>query len=150
MSDKRARDRNLIKLCKAISSRGPNVLWKARALGLLLTLVAGVAHGEVSRISAAEVQVASPAIKVKRIRYTAPKYPPKALQGRVSGFVTIEFVIDTKGQPTGLRVVDAYPAEIFERAVLAAAKRWRYKPLVVDNAPTQTPTRTIVRFETHS
>jgi TonB family protein len=126
------------------------VLWKASAISLLLTLVAGVAHGEVSHISTTEVQVVKSPIKVKRIRYTAPKYPPKALQSRVSGFVTIEFVIDTKGQPTLLRVVDAYPAEIFERAVLTAAKRWRYKPLVVDNAPTATPTRTIVRFETHS
>jgi TonB family protein len=132
------------------------VLCKARAISLLLTLTASAvllspaaAYGGASQVSTTEVRVTQPSIKVKRVRYTAPKYPTQALRSRVSGFVTIEFVINTKGEPTLLRVVDAYPAEIFEGAVLTAAKRWRYKPLVVDNTPTATPTRAIVRFETH-
>jgi TonB family protein len=114
----------------------------------ILFMPPALARGPISRAGIAEVRVAKPPIGVERIRYTAPKYPAKALQRRVSGFVTIEFVIDTNGEPTHLRVLDAYPAEIFENAVLAAAKRWRYKPLVVDNTPIQTPTRTIVHFET--
>jgi TonB family protein len=106
------------------------------------------ARGEVSQTSVAEVRVAKPPVNLKRTRYAAPKYPQKALQARVSGFVTIEFVINTKGEPTGLRVLDAYPAEMFEQAVLVAAKRWRFKPLMVDNTPAELPTRTIVLFVT--
>jgi TonB family protein len=128
------------------------VAWNARALALLLTLGMGAAlwaPAPAQSAPSAEVWVTKPPIKVKRIRYTAPTYPPKALQHRLSGWVTIEFVINAKGEPTGLRVVDAQPAEIFDRAVLNAAKRWRYKPLVVDDEPAETPTRTVIRFETH-
>jgi protein TonB len=101
-------------------------------------------------VGATEVRVAQRALNLKRVRYSAPQYPSIALQERLSGFVTIEFVVDTKGQPVGLRIIDAQPARVFERSVLMAAKRWRYTPLVVDNVPRERPIRMIIRFETTS
>lgn len=132
------------------------MLQKGRALTLLLlTLSSSVAlffaapaKAESARSSTTEVRITNPTIKVDRIHYAAPQYPSIALQQGLSGFVTIEFVVNTKGQPVGLRVIDALPARVFERSVLIAAKRWRYKPLVVDNVPRERPLRTIIRFET--
>jgi TonB family protein len=111
-------------------------------------LLAPPSKAESPRSGTAEVRITNPAIKVDRIHYAAPQYPSVALQQGLSGFVTIEFVVNTKGQPVGLKVVDALPARVFERSVLMAAKRWRYKPLVVDNVPRERPLRTIIRFET--
>jgi TonB family protein len=112
-------------------------------------LSAAPAYGESSQTGKSGAQLTTlPVVGPKRIRYTAPEYPEKALLQRLSGFVTIEFVVNTKGEPTKLRVVDAQNAEIFERALLKAAKRWRYRPLVVDNVPRETPMRAIVRFDT--
>jgi TonB family protein len=129
--------------------------WKARAISLLLTLSGGAvllsampAHAESSETGTAEVQVEKSSIKVKRIRYTAPRFPERAVQDGVSGFVIIEFIVNTKGRPVELRVVGAKHPELFEHALISAAKRWRYKPLVVDNVPRETPMRAIVRFET--
>jgi protein TonB len=85
--------------------------------------------------------------KLKRVRYAAPEYPPKALDERLSGYVTIDFVVNTNGEPTDLRVVDAKPADVFDRAALAAVRRWRYEPVIVNNVPTEVPNRTVIRFE---
>lgn len=129
----------------------------ARAITLLLSLGVGAvlmsaapAYGNSLPNCRTEVRVEKPAVGLKRIRYTAPRYPEKAVQARLSGFVTIEFVVNEKGEPTRLRVVDARHAEVFARSVLTAAKRWRYRPLLANNAPVGTPTRTIVRFETNT
>jgi TonB family protein len=149
--------KNLIQLAQAIVANPKDlpVSFKARALSLFLSIGVGAvllsaapAFGESPTHTT--VRVAKPATNLKRIRYAAPAYPEKALQNRLSGFVTIEFIINTKGEPTGLRVVDAVPAQIFERSVLTAARRWRYQPPVVNNVPTETPTRTIVFFESHT
>lgn len=130
---------------------------KHRAISLLLALGASVALLPTApacagspQVGATEVRVAQRALNLKRVRYSAPQYPSIALQERLSGFVTIEFVVDTKGQPVGLRIIDAQPARVFERSVLMAAKRWRYTPLVVDNVPRERPIRMIIRFETTS
>ena len=126
------------------------MLRTASAIHFLLTLSIGAAlivgapaYAESSQTGSTEVRVAELPVKLKRIRYSAPDYPSKAIQAQLSGFVTIEFVINTKGEPTELRIVDASPAEVFDRVVLEAAKRWRYSPLVVDKLPT----RAIVRFK---
>ena len=45
-----------------------------------------------------------------------------------------------------VRVVSAEPAGTFDRAAIAAVKRWRYEPLVVNNVPQEVPARTTIRF----
>jgi len=132
---------------------------KAHMFNLLLGLSAGAvlmlaapAYAESPQAGKTEVRIAKSAInksaiKLRHLRYTAPHYPAAALQARISGFVVIEYVVNAKGEPTGLRVVDAQPVEIFERSVLKAAKRWRFSPLVIDNVARDTPSRTIVRFD---
>jgi periplasmic protein TonB len=85
--------------------------------------------------------------KLKRVRYAPPEYPQKAFQQKLSGSVTVEFVVDVNGEPRDARVVDADPPEIFDKAAITAVKRWRYEPVVVNNVPTEVPTRMVIRFE---
>jgi protein TonB len=85
--------------------------------------------------------------KLKRVRYAPPEYPQKAFQQKLSGSVTVEFVVDVNGEPRDARVVDADPPEVFDKAALTAVKRWRYEPVVVNNVPTEVPTRMVIRFE---
>ncbi|HVY80919.1 MAG TPA: energy transducer TonB [Steroidobacteraceae bacterium] len=84
--------------------------------------------------------------KLKRTRYTAPEYPERALAQKISGSVTVEFTVSTSGEPIDIRVVSAEPAGTFDRAAIAAVKRWRYEPLVIDNVPQEVPARTTIRF----
>ncbi|MEJ1960205.1 MAG: energy transducer TonB [Gammaproteobacteria bacterium] len=85
--------------------------------------------------------------KLKRIRSADPEYPERALSQRIQGSVTVEFTVNVKGEPQDVHVVAAEPAGTFDRAALAAVKRWRYAPVVVDNVPQEVPARTIVRFQ---
>jgi protein TonB len=84
--------------------------------------------------------------KLKRTRNQAPEYPERALAQRIAGSVTIEFMVTAKGETTDVRVVSAEPAGMFDRAAMAAVKRWRYEPLVIDGVPQEVPARTVIRF----
>jgi protein TonB len=91
-------------------------------------------------------EVADLQAKLKRVRYTAPEYPERALSQRISGSVTVEFIVNTSGETSDVRVVQAEPAGTFDRSAIAAVKRWRYEPLVVDGVPKEVPARTTIRF----
>ena len=91
-------------------------------------------------------QLADLQSKLKRIRKVDPEYPERALAQRIAGSVTLEFTVSTEGEPRDIRVVSAEPAGTFDRAALAAVKRWRYEPLIIDNVPQEVPARTVIRF----
>lgn len=85
---------------------------------------------------------AAPAGKLKRIRYVAPEYPSDALHAGISGYVVVDFAVNTNGEPIDLQVVDAKPLGVFDTAAIEAVKRWRYEP-----TDSPVPTRTTLRFE---
>ncbi|HTU62195.1 MAG TPA: energy transducer TonB, partial [Polyangiales bacterium] len=87
-----------------------------------------------------------PASQLKRIRKVDPEYPERALTQKITGSVTLEFTVSTKGEPEDVHVVSAEPAGTFDRAAIAAVRRWRYEPLVINGAPQEVTTRTTVRF----
>ncbi|MBX5461180.1 MAG: energy transducer TonB [Steroidobacteraceae bacterium] len=84
--------------------------------------------------------------RLKRIRYTPPEYPERALAQKITGSVTVEFTVSKDGEPIDVRVVAAEPAGTFDRAALSAVRRWRYEPVVIDNVPYEVPARTTIRF----
>ena len=87
-----------------------------------------------------------PATKLKRTRKFDPEYPERALAQKITGSVTLEFTVNAKGEPTDVHVVSAEPAGTFDRAAIAAVRRWRYDPVIIDNVPQEVTTRTTVRF----
>jgi TonB family protein len=100
-----------------------------------------------ARAQAAGVNPASLASSLKRTRYTPPEFPSKALSQRLSGSVTVEYTVDTNGEPRDVRVVEATPPGVFDKAAIAAVKRWKYDPVVANGTPVEVPVRTSIRFE---
>jgi len=84
---------------------------------------------------------------LKRTRYIAPEFPSKALSQHLSGAVTVEYTVDSKGEPRDVRVVEATPPGVFDKAAISAVKRWKYEPVVANGAPVEVPVRTSIRFE---
>jgi periplasmic protein TonB len=84
---------------------------------------------------------------LKRLKYVPPEFPSKALAQRVSGSVTIEYIVDTNGNPRDVRVVEATPPGVFDHAATTAVKHWHYEPVVANGAPVEVPVRTAIRFE---
>ncbi|KJY81550.1 energy transducer TonB [Vibrio galatheae] len=63
-----------------------------------------------------------------------PRYPAKALKRGAEGYVVMTFTIDPTGKPVDITVVDANPKRMFERDAVAALKKWKYQPKVVDGS----------------
>jgi protein TonB len=78
----------------------------------------------------------------------APQYPRRALQKGIEGHVTVEFTVTALGTVVDTKVIDANPPNIFNRAAMNAAKKFKYKPKIVNGkAQAVTGVRNIIRFE---
>jgi protein TonB len=78
----------------------------------------------------------------------APQYPRRALKKGIEGYVTLEFTVTTLGTVIDPVVIDSKPKNIFDRAAINAAKKFKYKPKFVDGKAQQvTGVRNIIRFE---
>ena len=97
--------------------------------------------------SANSINAAALASQLKRTRYSAPEFPDKAITQKLSGVVTVEFTVDSNGDTRDIRVTDANPPGVFEKAATAAVKRWHYDPILVNGTAVEIPVRTSIRFE---
>jgi protein TonB len=153
----------LLERARTSYSQGKSVLAEAdlnqaRKFGADPKDVAALQQQEASRAAAALAAVHAAASSAgdsaavtgtavpKLLRYAKPEFPQKALQQNVGGSVTVQFVIDVNGDPRDVRVVEATPPGIFDRAALAAVKRWHFQPTVVDGKRAEVPVQMPIRF----
>lgn len=61
---------------------------------------------------------------------TNPRYPSRAQRRGVEGQVTVEFMVSEIGtvMPESVKVISSTPKGVFDKAVMKAIKRWRFKP----------------------
>ena len=60
-----------------------------------------------------------------------PRYPMRAANRGIEGWVKIEFTITEQGTVKDAVVVDAQPGKTFNRAALQAIKRWKFKAKII-------------------
>jgi periplasmic protein TonB len=120
----------------------------ARDVQAVVALQSNARAPSASRASAApSVNPQALASQLKRTRYVAPDYPASALNNKISGVVTIEFTVGTNGDPRDVRVTDASPPGVFDKAATTAVRRWRYDAVIVNGTAVEIPVRTAIRFE---
>lgn len=68
-----------------------------------------------------------------------PIYPRRAQSRGIEGYVIVEFTVTKTGTTKDIRVVESQPPGIFDKASLAAAAKFKYKPRVVDGQPIEVP-----------
>ncbi|MEM6486411.1 MAG: energy transducer TonB, partial [Pseudomonadota bacterium] len=77
-----------------------------------------------------------------------PEYPSRALSRGIEGYVDLAFDISSTGATSNIRVVDAEPEGVFERAAIRALERWKYKVPITKGVPQgQVDMMTRLRFE---
>jgi protein TonB len=77
-----------------------------------------------------------------------PDYPPRARQRGIEGYVEIEFTITPVGTVADARVIGSQPPLIFDRAALAAVRKYRYNPMIRDGVPVSRSGEQVrIRFE---
>jgi len=64
-----------------------------------------------------------------------PIYPSRALSRGIEGYVDLAFDITAAGNTTNIRVIEAEPDGVFEKAAIAALRKWKYKVPVEDGVP---------------
>lgn len=78
----------------------------------------------------------------------SPQYPQRALQRGIEGWVLVEFTVTASGTTKDITVVDAEPPDIFNRAAVEAARKFKYKPRVIDGQAVEVSgVQNLIRFE---
>lgn len=58
----------------------------------------------------------------------SPRYPIEASQNGKEGYVVVGFDITAEGTVSNVRVLEANPKRVFDKAALSAVQNWKYKP----------------------
>lgn len=74
-------------------------------------------------------QISTNVISLLRI---PPRYPMRAANRRIEGWVKIEFTITEEGTVKDAVVIDAQPSKIFNKDALRAIGRWKFKAKILD------------------
>jgi len=71
----------------------------------------------------------------------APQYPTRAAQRGIQGWCLVSFTVNGLGnvEEDTIEVVDAEPANIFDRSSIRAAARFKFQPRVVDGQGVDVP-----------
>ena len=83
----------------------------------------------------------TPSVPVVRIE---PRYPDN-IKG-VSGYVKAEFVITKSGKTSDITVIESVPEGAFDKAAIAALKKWVYKPGELDGKVVKTKHQVTIDF----
>jgi len=76
-----------------------------------------------------------------------PRYPMRAAQRRMEGWVKVEFTITTLGTVKDAEIVESYPSSIFNRAALRAIGKWKFKPKLISGRPFEQRALQILEFK---
>ena len=71
-------------------------------------------------------------------------YPPDARKAHIEGEVVLQARISRDGVLTKLQAISGHPMLV--PAALEAARKWRYKPYLVEGRPVEVNTQIIVKF----
>lgn len=99
----------------------------------------------VPKADAAKKPVISSVVAQQMLKQSVtPVYPPMAKAAHVSGTVILRVTITKDGSVEDLKVVSG-PA-MLQQAAFNAVQKWRYKPIIVDNQPSDVETTINVVF----
>lgn len=69
----------------------------------------------------------------------APLYPQRAARQKLEGYVLVEYTVTRSGRVRDVRVLEAKPAHVFNRAAIEAARKFKYKPKKFDGELVEVP-----------
>jgi len=67
-------------------------------------------------------------IPAKIITRTQPRYPRRAIDREIEGWVKVQFELDIQGRPREISVIEADPKGVFENSAIKAVEKWRFSP----------------------
>jgi periplasmic protein TonB len=83
---------------------------------------------------------------LERLKYVEPEYPLLAREQGTSGWVDLAFDVQLDGSINDIAVLASEPKNMFERAAIAAVRKWRYRPAQRDGSPVVQRAQLRIRF----
>jgi TonB family protein len=87
-----------------------------------------------------------PASQLSVLKSVQPNYPARAVNGKIEGWVDVEFTVAESGKVTDVSVRASSIPGVFEEAAVKAVSQWRYKPVLRDAKPVPVRSQIRVRF----
>ena len=81
------------------------------------------------------------------LRNVPPRYPTTAVRANQEGWVEVAFTITPEGTVDDVKVVDAEPRHVFDRAATEAVSRWKYQPATQDGSPVSSQDKRRIVFK---
>lgn len=81
------------------------------------------------------------------LRAVGARYPTAAMRARQEGWVLVSFTIDPNGRTSDIKVVDAQPRRVFDRAAIDAVQRYEFKPAKKDGVAVATVKQQRIEFK---
>jgi len=75
-----------------------------------------------------------------------PAYPRKAARNRKEGWVKLAFTITERGTVIDPEVLESRPRRLFNRSAMAAIRKWKFRPKVIDGTPVPTRATQVIEF----
>ena len=66
----------------------------------------------------------------------APIYPPRAAQRGLEGYVVVQYTVTTTGETRDVVVIES-SSNLFDRAAIESAQKYKYKPRIIDGTPVE-------------
>ena len=76
-----------------------------------------------------------------------PQWPREALVEGIEGYVVVEVTIATDGSVRGVVVVESVPRRLFDRNVIRAVLKWKFKPRIVNGVPVERKAMQTLEFK---
>jgi TonB family protein len=125
---------------------------KAEALLPLAAGLGGSADLSALQQRLAQMKLASsgppevPENELTKVRGVELEYPSAALAKNVEGWVNLSYMVMTDGKVTAVKVLESYPAGVFDAAAVRAVSRVRYKPMLQAGKPIAVNTKLRIAF----
>ncbi len=81
------------------------------------------------------------------LKAVGARYPTAAMRARQQGWVVVSFTVDPNGQTSDVKVVDAQPRRVFDRAATDAVERYRFTPALKDGVAVSSTKQQRIEFK---
>lgn len=84
-----------------------------------------------------------------RLSTSPPRYPRRAVERNIEGWVELQFTVTSTGQTADIEVQNAEPGTVFEQAAIDAVEEWTFQPRVFRGQviSQRAGTRLVFKFE---
>jgi TonB family protein len=87
-----------------------------------------------------------PASQLTLLKSVQPSYPVRALNGKIEGWVDVEFTVAETGKLKDVSIRATSNPGVFDDAAVKAVAQWSYKPVLRDAKPVPVRSQIRVRF----